>query len=40
MGRTALEYAQINKPDVVLLDLGLPLMSGFDVAKGLSGLRP
>ncbi len=39
-GPAALEYAQINKPDVVLLDLGLPLMSGFDVAKGLSGPRP
>jgi two-component system, OmpR family, response regulator len=39
-GTAALEFARINKPDVVLLDLGLPLMSGFDVARKLSGPRP
>jgi two-component system, OmpR family, response regulator len=39
-GPAALEYARINKPDVVLLDLGLPLMNGFDVAKRLSKPRP
>ncbi len=39
-GLAALEYAQINKPDVVLIDLGLPMISGFDVARKLSGNRP
>src|SRR5665213_1276056 len=39
-GSAALEYARINKPDVVLLDLGLPQMNGFDVARALSGTRP
>ncbi len=39
-GAAALEYARINKPDVVLLDLGLPLVNGFDVAKQLSVSRP
>lgn len=30
-GEEALEQAAVWRPDVVLLDLGLPLMSGFDV---------
>jgi CheY-like chemotaxis protein len=39
-GVSALELARARKPDVVLLDLGLPLMSGYDVARALSGPRP
>src|SRR4051812_30497298 len=38
-GPIALEKAWADKPDVVLLDLGLPGMSGYDVAKHLSGHR-
>jgi PAS domain S-box-containing protein len=34
-GATALEKARANPPDVVLCDLGLPGMSGFDVARAL-----
>jgi two-component system CheB/CheR fusion protein len=34
-GRTALEIAELMHPDVVLLDLGLPLLSGHDVARRL-----
>ena len=39
-GPTALEKARTDKPDVVLLDLGLPGMSGYDVARQLSKHRP
>ncbi len=39
-GPTALAKARIDKPDVVLLDLGLPGMSGFDVAQQLNSQRP
>ena len=39
-GSAALELARAANPDVVLLDLGLPQMSGFDVAKKLSESRP
>jgi PAS domain S-box-containing protein len=34
-GRTAVEIAELMRPDVALLDLGLPLMSGHDVARRL-----
>jgi DNA-binding response OmpR family regulator len=34
-GRTALQAAQARPPDVVLLDLGLPGMDGYEVAKRL-----
>ncbi|MCC6173303.1 MAG: response regulator, partial [Gammaproteobacteria bacterium] len=36
-GRTAIEIAELMRPDAVLLDLGLPLMSGHDVARRLRG---
>ena len=34
-GERALEYAASHKPDAVILDLGLPGMSGMDVIRGL-----
>jgi len=32
-GPAALQLAQADKPDVVILDLGLPGITGFDVAR-------
>jgi two-component system, chemotaxis family, CheB/CheR fusion protein len=32
-GRSALDAMQIEKPDIVLLDLGLPHVTGWEVAK-------
>lgn len=34
-GPTALAKARLNPPDVVLCDIGLPGMSGYDVARAL-----
>jgi two-component system, OmpR family, KDP operon response regulator KdpE len=34
-GRTALDAARDDRPDIVLLDLGLPDLSGFDVLRRL-----
>jgi CheY-like chemotaxis protein len=34
-GPAALRSAQVQQPDVVLLDIGLPGMSGYDVARHL-----
>jgi CheY-like chemotaxis protein len=43
-GPTALRAAEVRRPDVVLLDLGLPGMSGYEVATQLrqtkAGPRP
>jgi len=36
-GPTAVERARANPPDVVLCDIGLPGMSGYDVARALRG---
>ncbi|MFC9973038.1 response regulator [Spirillospora sp. NPDC127200] len=36
-GRTALELAARRRPDVVLLDLGLPDLDGTEVIRGLRG---
>jgi two-component system, OmpR family, KDP operon response regulator KdpE len=36
-GEIALELAVLHPPDVVLLDLGLPGISGIDVIRGLRG---
>ena len=36
-GATAIEAAQVLHPDVVLLDVQLPDMSGFDVCERLRG---
>ena len=32
-GSKALEYARLDKPDLILLDLMLPDMSGFDICR-------
>ncbi len=37
-GPSALEVADSFRPEVVLLDIGLPGMSGYDVAEGLRRL--
>lgn len=34
-GRTALDAAQAHRPDVILLDIGLPELNGYEVAKWL-----
>ncbi|SDR67439.1 response regulator transcription factor [Opitutus sp. GAS368] len=39
-GRAGLELAREHKPDVVILELRLPDMNGFQVAAELAGLRP
>jgi CheY-like chemotaxis protein len=39
-GPAALEMANISKPEVVLLDIALPGMNGYDVAKHLTDPRP
>lgn len=37
-GNTALRLAQTDPPDTVLLDLGLPGITGFDVARRMRGM--
>src|SRR5262245_33934139 len=37
-GPAALEQARVQQPDVVLLDIGLPRMSGWELAKRLREL--
>jgi signal transduction histidine kinase/ActR/RegA family two-component response regulator len=32
-GQAALEAARLNAPDIVMLDIGMPRMDGFDVAR-------
>jgi two-component system LytT family response regulator len=39
-GREALQKIEALQPDLVLLDLQMPLMSGFEVVRGLSGIPP
>lgn len=34
-GPDALKSAELNKPDVALLDIGLPTMNGYDVARAI-----
>lgn len=36
-GETAIQLADTWRPQVVLLDIGLPRMSGYDVAKAIRG---
>jgi DNA-binding NarL/FixJ family response regulator len=39
-GRSLLQIAQVVKPDVAILDLGLPLLNGMDAGKRLKTLLP
>jgi DNA-binding NarL/FixJ family response regulator len=39
-GETAVEQVPLVKPDVLLLDLGLPRMSGIDVTKAVKASNP
>jgi DNA-binding NarL/FixJ family response regulator len=39
-GRSLLQVAQEVKPDVAILDLGLPLLNGMDAGKRLKSLLP
>jgi CheY-like chemotaxis protein len=39
-GEAALEVAPVWKPDVVFLDIGLPGLSGYDVARRMRELAP
>jgi CheY-like chemotaxis protein len=39
-GPEALEVARVHQPEVVLLDLGLPGMDGYEVARRLGGSDP
>jgi CheY-like chemotaxis protein len=34
-GRTAIDLAEQHRPDVVLLDIGMPEISGYDVARAI-----
>ena len=36
-GGEAVEAAERYRPDVILLDIGLPVMSGYDVARAIRG---
>ncbi|QDU30656.1 Sporulation initiation phosphotransferase F [Anatilimnocola aggregata] len=37
-GLQALQIANIRRPDVVLLDLGLPIMNGYQVAEAIRSI--
>lgn len=39
-GRNAIEKAQESHPDLILLDLSMPVMSGLDAARALKRLMP
>src|SRR3954471_21840966 len=39
-GETAVEEVPLKKPDVLLLDLGLPRMSGIDVTRAVKASTP
>jgi DNA-binding NarL/FixJ family response regulator len=39
-GRTLVQLAQQTKPDVILLDLRMPLLNGFDAGRRLKELLP
>ena len=38
-GRAALDAAEIHRPDVILLDIGLPELNGYEVARSLRSLE-
>lgn len=39
-GRDAVEKAQSLRPDLVILDLSMPVMNGFEAARALRDLMP
>ena len=39
-GRMAIEEAQDSHPDLILLDLSMPVMNGLDAARALKRLMP
>jgi CheY-like chemotaxis protein len=39
-GRMAIQKAQDLRPDVILLDLAMPVMNGFEAARALKRLMP
>jgi DNA-binding NarL/FixJ family response regulator len=39
-GREAIEKAQQLHPDLIIMDLSMPLMNGLDAARALRGLMP
>lgn len=39
-GRKAIEKAQESHPDLILLDLSMPVMNGLDAARALKRLMP
>ena len=39
-GREAIEKAQQFRPDLIVLDLSMPVMNGLDAARELKGLMP
>ena len=39
-GRDAIEKAQIFKPDLIILDLSMPVMNGFEAARELKRISP
>ena len=39
-GREAIEEAQELQPDLILLDLSMPVMNGLDAARALTRLMP
>jgi DNA-binding NarL/FixJ family response regulator len=39
-GMEAIERAQELRPDVIVLDLSMPVMNGLDAARALKGLMP
>ena len=39
-GRSAIDVARRTRPDVVVLDVSMPVMNGLDAARELAALRP
>jgi len=39
-GRQAIEEAQVLQPDLIVLDISMPEMNGFDAARALKRLMP
>jgi len=39
-GREAIRVAQLSSPDLIVLDLAMPVMNGLDAARGLRRMLP